>query len=826
MKKGHSPRESSPNESHFSNHITIGFVSNANNPKITPHDFLWSKFCDYLSEADVRGAKDGTGFVLAQFSTMHRAKKNVVAVTALGFDVDGKDQAPLPPLIAHEELSRLGWAHVVYTTWSHSPESPRYRIILALDAPLPPDLLKGAQSWVMRQLPEAIAQAIDRACLGDYSRLYYAPATPPERASEYEFYAGGLAPLSTQMLTLAAKEMATRKAARGGVPRSGDKQHDLEMLREALFAIPNDDERGGDRSWWFNILCSVKEAGGEEAREIAREWSKQHSSYFANDDVNNRVDYDARFDKTWDSITVGKPDGAPADYVFAVAEQNGWLGRVLDDFAVVPPDEWPEPSPLTAKIDPEPYPLDALPRVIREAVVEVQGFTKAPWALIATSALSALSLAVQAHYDVSRAEKLTGPCGLFSLVIADSGERKSTVDGFFTSAIRDYEESQAEIAKPQWAEYRAAMEAWESAKAGIKDAIRAHAKAGKSTVENERQMHALETRKPIPPRVPRLIYSDVTPEALAYNLAKQWPSGGIVSAEAGSVLGSHGMGKDSVMRNLALLNQLWDGARFTIDRRTSESFTVWGARLTVGLQIQEATLRDFLDNRGALARGTGFLARFLVAWPESTQGFRPFTEAPPSWPALEAFNSRIAAILEPMPAMTEDGSLTPAMLELSPAAKTAWVAFHDAIEAGLASGGELYDVRDAAAKSADNAVRLAALLHIFLGGVGPVSHEAFVSASQIVAWHLHESRRFFGELALPAELADAARLDSWLLNYCKKLGVAEVSSREAQRLGPVRDKDRLARALQELADLDRTRVVREGKRKVIHVNPALLKGGL
>ena len=121
-------------------------------------------------------------------------------------------------------------------------------------------------------------------------------------------------------------------------------------------------------------------------------------------------------------------------------------------------------------------------------------------------------------------------------------------------------------------------------------------------------------------------------EALAFGLGKQWPSGGVVTAEGGSFFGSHGMGKDSVMRNLSLLNQLWDGISLTIDRRTTESYIVKGARLTMGLQVQAAALREFFDRSGALARGIGFLARFLLAWPESTQGSRPFTEAPANWP--------------------------------------------------------------------------------------------------------------------------------------------------------------------------------------------------
>ena len=483
---------------------------------------------------------------------------------------------------------------------------------------------------------------------------------------------------------------------------------------------------------------------------------------------------------------------------------------------------WPDPHPLAAKVEPEPYPLDALPLPIRAAVEEVAGFVKAPVPMVASSALAALSLAIQAHADAKRAEKLHGPVGLFLLTIADSGERKSTCDGFFTRAIRDYEEAQAEAAKPALKDHRAAIEAWEAKRGGVKEKIRQLAKDNKPTAGMESALRDLEHDKPEPPRIPRLLYADATPEALAYGLAKQWPSGGVVSAEAGIVFGSHGMGKDSVMRNLGLLNQLWDGTSLTIDRRSTESFTVRGARLTVALQVQEPTLREFFTRSGALARGTGFLARFLVAWPESTQGQRPFTDPPANWPHLAAFHRRIAAILDQPAPIDDDGALTPPMLPLTPEAKAAWVEYHNAIEGELSSGGELYDVRDVASKSADNAARLAALFQMFEGAGGAIGADAFEGASRITAWHLHEARRFFGELALPAELADAARLDSWLIEYCQRERTHLVPTREAQRLGPVRDKEKLASALRVLEELDRVKVEQEGRRKTIKVNPALV----
>jgi putative DNA primase/helicase len=58
------------------------------------------------------------------------------------------------------------------------------------------------------------------------------------------------------------------------------------------------------------------------------------------------------------------------------------------------------------------------------------------------------------------------------------------------------------------------------------------------------------------------------------------------------------MGQESIMRNLAIYNPLWDGADLPTDRQTSESFIVRGARLTIALQVQEVTHRVFLNASG------------------------------------------------------------------------------------------------------------------------------------------------------------------------------------------------------------------------------------
>lgn len=504
------------------------------------------------------------------------------------------------------------------------------------------------------------------------------------------------------------------------------------------------------------------------------------------------------------------------------------LLRALADGTLAPhADAWPPPQPMTATFAPEPYPVDALPMPIGAAVAEVVGFVQAPVALVAASALAALSVACQAHVDVQRAEKLQGPCGLFLLSIADSGERKSTCDGYFAEPVRQHDAAQAAAARPLLKKHEADMGAWTAERDGLLAAIRsANAKQGTSadTAELKAALGALHDRQPEPPRVPRLLLGDATPEALAWTLSQRWPSAGILSAEAGSIFGAHGMGKDSITRNLALLNTLWDGGTHLVGRRTSESFTVRGARLTLGLLVQEAALRDFFAKSGTLARGTGFLARFLIAWPQSTQGYRPFREAPETWPHLERFKARLTDILRRPVAQDEDGALEPALMTMTPDAKSAWIAFHDAVESQLAEGGELRDVRDVASKSADNAARLAALFQMFeTGPDAPVSLDSFERASRIVAWHLTESRRFFGELALPADLADAARLDAWLIGHCERERVGTVAKNHVRQHGPLRDIARLDGAIIELAGMDRLRATKDGRRNVIALNPALLE---
>ena len=90
---------------------------------------------------------------------------------------------------------------------------------------------------------------------------------------------------------------------------------------------------------------------------------------------------------------------------------------------------------------------------------------------------------------------------------------------------------------------------------------------------------------------------------------------------------------------------------------------------------------------------------------------------------------------------------------------------------------------------------------------------------------MNEARRFFGELALPEEVKNVVLLETWLIDYCRRKGVITIPCRTVQQFGPnpLRKKDKLDPALQELEELDRLQVIKDGNVKKIQINLRLLK---
>lgn len=484
---------------------------------------------------------------------------------------------------------------------------------------------------------------------------------------------------------------------------------------------------------------------------------------------------------------------------------------------------WHVPEPLFEEKNAREYPLVDMPIEIQSAINEVQSFTQAPLPIVASSALSSLSISCQGLANVKRTNNLVGPVSLFFFTVAESGERKSSSDNYFSNVIREYESETQSAKQTDIQRYKAAHDAWEAKKAGIKQKITNEAKNNKPTSSLEELLLSHEMAKPVQPKVPKVLYADASPEALGYGLSVRWPSAGIISSEAGTVLGSHAMGSEVITRNLALYNQAWDGTNINIDRKSTSSYQIRQPRFTMSLQVQPATLANFLKNAGELPRGIGFFARCLISEPESTQGTRFFREAPELMPALSKFNQRIRVILNET-STNSDGLLELTTLKFDEAAQDAWIMEHDHIESELGLSGRYSEIKDIASKAADNISRIAALFQIYESGTKKdISLDNLQSAISLVKWHLDEALRFILKSHF-SQTTDTNKLDKWLIDYCLKKNVNNLKISDLQKCGPnsLRRADKLEPILEELAMKQRIKIDSEGK-KLIQVNPFLLE---
>ncbi len=340
-----------------------------------------------------------------------------------------------------------------------------------------------------------------------------------------------------------------------------------------------------------------------------------------------------------------------------------------------------EPIPLIHDMnDYHSYPIQCLPSLIQEAVIAFHHYGKQPLSLIACSALATVSLSCQSLANVARDRLLISPVSLYFLLIAESGERKSNLTAF-SQAIRQWEQKARKKLAPQVQLAKTLHQTWFAEKMGALSKIR----RGSADDKNNRKLDAeyieIMAREPLVPLLPELFFEDVTQEALVLQIAEGWPSASLWSDEGALVLNSHGM-QNHVAKFVALLNRVWDGKPFISHRKTSKSFTVKDRRLTVSLMLQPLVLQQMLSKSGGINRQSGFMARSLMAFPDSAMGERFYQEPPESQTALSHFHQRLMDCLDGSLVLDKEGCHQIPVLHFSSPAKSALLFFNET-ETGL-----------------------------------------------------------------------------------------------------------------------------------------------
>jgi len=98
-----------------------------------------------------------------------RANDNVLKISAIVFDYDHPGWSAERMA---EHLSDLALAHCVYTTWSHTDEEPRYRVVVFLSRPVSPKEFTKVREEALALI--GYTEGVDTGC-SDIARLYAIP---------------------------------------------------------------------------------------------------------------------------------------------------------------------------------------------------------------------------------------------------------------------------------------------------------------------------------------------------------------------------------------------------------------------------------------------------------------------------------------------------------------------------------------------------------------------------------------------------------------------------------------------------------------------------
>lgn len=285
------------------------------------------------------------------------------------------------------------------------------------------------------------------------------------------------------------------------------------------------------------------------------------------------------------------------------------------------------------------FPAHLLPPVVRDVVVALSRDVDAPIELISGTVLSAISLACQGFIEVRFPDGRIKPCSLYNLILADSGERKSTIYSLVMKPFLDFERNNKTEWERESANYNADMLIWDAQNKIILRKIHLKINQGKPYLSERKSLARLSAQKPRPPKKMKFIYTDTTPEAMQRGLYDNIPSAGYMSAEASVFF--EGRAKN----NLGFLNELWDGEPIDVERRSKESFSVVNARFSMLLLVQNDIFIQYFKKYGRRAAGSGFLSRFLISAVSGGQLRRLSSSYSVNSQELACFHERINELL-------------------------------------------------------------------------------------------------------------------------------------------------------------------------------------
>lgn len=220
---------------------SITLFENLTNPRGQSANIDWDGWFNHLEtpiEIDDKFA--APGWSPAIFNECTRSKETVKTVAALGLDFD----EGVTIEAAHEFFSVYQGS--LHTTFSHTDEHPRFRVVLPFNRPVTADEYARVWETIYDRIKRA-GMTLDRGCK-DASRFWFLPAVKPGGQYIFQVFRGNLLDVDEVLKTAELRAELRKKKVEQFTPRGGSRaQFDAAIARIASL-------REGSRNTTINAI--------------------------------------------------------------------------------------------------------------------------------------------------------------------------------------------------------------------------------------------------------------------------------------------------------------------------------------------------------------------------------------------------------------------------------------------------------------------------------------------------------------------------------------------------------------------------------------------
>ncbi|MGB5876677.1 MAG: DUF3987 domain-containing protein [Psychrobacter nivimaris] len=485
----------------------------------------------------------------------------------------------------------------------------------------------------------------------------------------------------------------------------------------------------------------------------------------------------------------------------------------LDDTKVIDlkSTAWPTPEPLSSDPSkPTRYPIEAWDGLLQRVIKKIAYYQQVPDAMAGQCILGALAHMGQAHVDAPFGYKHM-PASLILITEGESGSGKTQAMDLSHYKIKEYEQKQYEQYITREQEHKAQI-------ASLKGAELKEYLANEPAPHNPERLFKEATIEPI---LDKFVNGEITDASWSTDDAAQFFNG-------------HTMKGDTAGNALAAITDLYSGGEVNRTRSQKNAYAnprtkAYNVRMTLMLMAQRIILEPALTDD--MMNQQGFLARALIACPNSLQGYRTWDDierrqqSPHLDSDLLAYWSRCSDLLDPVDsnAPTDDKG-APKRFKMSWQDKQTEQVFYEhmqAIEDQQAKSMPLEYLKAYASRMAENASRIATLI-AFFDKRKTITTDDIKRAFMLVSYSTAERLRY--QDATPTgEQSDLEKLSVWLIDKAKAYNPAVLNKSFVTQHAPnaLRGK-KLNFLLDDLESMGHIRLESEGRRRLVYVNPKLI----